>query len=114
MAKKNKNKSNSELIREINHEVQLAWRLLRDPRVPSYLKVGIPAVTALYVLVPFDFIPDFIPVLGQIDDIAAIVLGLRLFIQLAPKDVVAEHEAALSGKVKANKEEVVDADYRVK
>jgi len=114
MVKKSKGKSNSDLIKEISHEVRLAWHLLRDPRVPSYLKVSIPAVTALYVLVPFDFIPDFIPVLGQIDDVAAIVLGIRLFIQLAPKEVVAEHEAALSGKVTVDEQEVVDADYRVK
>ncbi len=112
-----KKKSNSEFIQEISHDVQLAWRLLRDPRVPTYLKVSIPAVAALYVILPLDIIPDMLPIIGQLDDLAVIILGIRLFIQLAPKEVVAEHETALRRSSKSDKKEnekVIDADYQVK
>ncbi|HUS14116.1 MAG TPA: YkvA family protein [Chloroflexia bacterium] len=74
---------------------QLTWRLLQDDRVSTLLKVAIPLVVALYFVMPFDVIPDFIPVLGQLDDIGVILLGMTLFINLAPRDVVNEHRLAL-------------------
>ena len=75
--------------------VQLVWRLLQDDRVPTLLKVAIPLVVAVYFISPLDLIPDFIPVLGQLDDLGVILLGMTLFIQLAPREVVNEHRLAL-------------------
>jgi uncharacterized membrane protein YkvA (DUF1232 family) len=66
---------------------------LRDPRVPWYAKaVGVGVVA--YALSPIDLIPDFIPVLGQIDDLVLVPLGLLLVARLIPADILAEHRAA--------------------
>ncbi|MGI8589223.1 MAG: YkvA family protein [Chloroflexia bacterium] len=74
---------------------RLTWRLLQDDRVPTVLKVVIPLVVAVYFISPLDLIPDFIPVLGQLDDLGVILLGTSLLIHLAPRDVVNEHRASL-------------------
>jgi uncharacterized membrane protein YkvA (DUF1232 family) len=66
---------------------------LRDPRVPWYAKaVGVGVVA--YAMSPIDLIPDFIPVLGQIDDLVLVPLGLLLVARLIPADILAEHRAA--------------------
>src|ERR1700737_3253345 len=49
-----------------------------------------------YVVLPIDLIPDFVPVLGQLDDLAVVLLGLDLFIRSAPPDIVEEHLARIS------------------
>ena len=69
---------------------RLVWRLLSDGRVPAGLKLLIPGAL-LYILLPIDFVPDFIPGLGQLDDIAIILLALRLFVALSPRQLVEEH-----------------------
>ncbi len=91
---------------------RLAWRLLLDPRVATLAKIGIPVLAGLYVLSPVDLIPDVIPVVGQLDDLAVVALAIRLFIALAPPAVVAEHRANLAGAAPAD-QDAVDADYRV-
>ncbi|MCZ7668954.1 MAG: DUF1232 domain-containing protein [Chloroflexi bacterium] len=58
-------------------------RLIRDPEVPIYLKV-VPFVGLLYVIMPIDLITDFAPVIGQLDDITALIVGAKVFIELAP------------------------------
>ena len=73
---------------------RLALRLLRDGRVPLYAKL-VMAAAVFYALSPLDFVPDFIPVLGQLDDVAVLALGLQAFIKLCPDEVVEEHETAL-------------------
>src|SRR5437762_7411113 len=74
---------------------QLVYRLYRDERVPALLKAAVPLGVALYFIMPLDLIPDFIPVLGQLDDLAVAVLAMSLFINLAPQPVVDEHRRAL-------------------
>lgn len=71
------------------------WGLLRDGRVPPRQKLILVGIVG-YLLVPFDIIPDFIPVVGQLDDLAVVLLGLDLFIRTAPADVVDEHLARIS------------------
>ena len=70
-------------------DIQLAWKLIRDPRVPLRLK-AIPWLVGVYIISPFDLI-GFIPILGQLDDLAILILGIRLFIRLAPQPVVQEY-----------------------
>ena len=72
-------------------ELQVVWRIFRDPRVPRNIKI-LPVLLALYVILPFDLIPGFIPILGQLDDLIIVLFGLRLFVQLSPQDVVAEYK----------------------
>ena len=59
-------------FRSILDNAQLVWRLLQDDRVSTVLKVAIPLAVAVYFIMPFDLLPDFIPGLGQLDDIGVI------------------------------------------
>ncbi len=61
----------------------------RQPRVPWYAKALAPLVVG-YALSPIDLIPDFIPVLGYLDDLVLIPLGVMLVMRLIPADVLAE------------------------
>ncbi len=85
------------MIRAIFEQVELTWRLLRDPRVPALTK-AIPIGALIYVLSPFDLIPDFILGLGQIDDIGLLLASIRLFESASPEDVVREHKDDMKRK----------------
>lgn len=74
--------------------VKLYWRLFTDRRVSLLAKAVLLAAIA-YVILPWDFVPEYIPFLGEIDDIVVIVLGLRGFITLCPRGIVREHVAAI-------------------
>ncbi len=76
--------------REMWRQARLAWYLVRSPEVPLYLKL-LPALAVVYVLLPTDFIPDVFPVLGQLDDVTALLVGAKVFIELAPQEVVAQY-----------------------
>lgn len=65
---------------------------VRDPRVPWYAKVAAACVVA-YALSPIDLIPDFIPVLGYLDDLVLVPLGVWLVVRLIPADVLVECRA---------------------
>jgi uncharacterized membrane protein YkvA (DUF1232 family) len=71
------------------HAVDLASR---DPRVPWYAKLVALLVVA-YALSPIDLIPDFIPVIGYLDDLMLMPLGVLLVIHLVPSGIMAEHLA---------------------
>jgi uncharacterized membrane protein YkvA (DUF1232 family) len=75
---------------------RIAWRLLWDGRVPLSTKI-IPLLVGLYILSPIDIIPDFIPGLGQIDDLALFLIGVQAFIAMSPKDLVARFRAEING-----------------
>ena len=64
----------------------------RDPRVPWYAKV-IGIAVAAYAASPIDLIPDFIPVIGYLDDLVIVPLGIALVIKLIPPEIMAEHRA---------------------
>ena len=74
---------------------RLALRLLRDPRVPIAAKV-IFGAAVVYMLSPLDIAPDWLPVLGQADDLVVLLAGVNLFLRACPKWLVEEHEDALS------------------
>jgi uncharacterized membrane protein YkvA (DUF1232 family) len=67
----------------------LIWALLRDPRVPASRKAVL-GLAAGYVLLGRDLIPDDIPLLGGIDDLAVVVLAVELFFDGVPEDVLQE------------------------
>jgi uncharacterized membrane protein YkvA (DUF1232 family) len=66
---------------EVVAQVRLVWRLLNDPDVPIWLKL-IPPLAILYLISPVDILPDPILGLGQLDDAAVILLGLKLFVEM--------------------------------
>ena len=79
--------------RELKTEVTALYFAARHPRTPWYAKALILAIVA-YALSPIDLIPDFIPVLGLLDDALLIPLGLWLFVKLLPDGLIDEHRAA--------------------
>src|SRR5438445_9945018 len=86
--------------RAIKRDVVAVWIAARDPRVPWYAK-ALALLVAAYALSPIDLIPDFIPVLGQLDDLIIVPLGILLVIKLIPAELMAEFReqaASLEGK----------------
>jgi len=77
-------------FREVWQQARLVYALLRDPEVPFYLKL-LPFTAVLYLLFPFDLIPDLLPGLGQLDDLTVLFVGAKVFVELAPPHVVARH-----------------------
>ncbi len=75
----------------LRHIARLLWRLLRDGRVPIYLK-GMLGIAILYVLSPLDLIPESVALMfGLVDDLAIVMAGVNWFLRLAPQDAVDEH-----------------------
>jgi uncharacterized membrane protein YkvA (DUF1232 family) len=70
--------------------IVLCSRLLRDPRVPRRKKVMLVALTG-YLALPFDLVPDFIPVVGQLDDVVIVALVLRSLLRGGGEALVREH-----------------------
>jgi uncharacterized membrane protein YkvA (DUF1232 family) len=77
----------------IRRDVHALYLAALDPRVPWYAKAVAIVVTA-YALSPIDLIPDFIPVLGYLDDLVIVPLGILLAVKLIPAAIMAEHRAA--------------------
>jgi uncharacterized membrane protein YkvA (DUF1232 family) len=77
-------------LRRLLRQARLVWCLLWDRRVPLWLKV-IPFLSLVYLAIPADIVPDVLVGLGQLDDVAVIALGCRLFLELSPSAVVQEH-----------------------
>jgi uncharacterized membrane protein YkvA (DUF1232 family) len=69
--------------------VTLLRSLSRDPRVPASAKIAL-AVAALWVLSPIDLIPEFLPVIGPLDDVVVVALALRYAGRRVPRDVLLE------------------------
>jgi uncharacterized membrane protein YkvA (DUF1232 family) len=79
-------------IKRDAHAISLA---ARDPRVPWYAK-ALAFCVAGYALSPIDLIPDFVPILGYLDDVVIVPLGILAVVKLIPSNILAEHRAAAS------------------
>ena len=89
-----------ERARHLKTETHALCLAYKDPRVPWYAKVFLAGIIA-YALSPIDLIPDFIPVLGYLDDLVILPLGMTLALRMIPPDVLSEcREAARSAHVK--------------
>lgn len=75
-------------------KLRLALGLVGDRRVPWLARLLLPALV-LYLAMPVDIIPDFIPVIGYLDDALVLVIGVSLFLRLTPRSVLEEHLTAL-------------------
>lgn len=93
--------------------LRLVWRLLNDPRVPGLSKLIIPGAIA-YVLSPIDLIPDMILGLGQLDDVAIVMLGIALFIELCPRKIVEAHRRAIAAEAgtSVTSDNVIEGSFR--
>jgi uncharacterized membrane protein YkvA (DUF1232 family) len=74
--------------RRLQAETLALWFAARDDRTPWYAKLFVAAVVA-YALSPIDLIPDFVPVLGLLDDVILIPLGVAAALRMIPADVMA-------------------------
>lgn len=74
---------------DLKIELLAVWFAYRDPRTPWYAKIWA-ALVAGYAFSPIDLIPDFIPIIGYLDDAIIVPLGLIIAIKLIPKDVMAD------------------------
>jgi len=81
--------------RNIKRDVHAVWLAARDPRVPLQVKL-LALVIAAYAVSPVDLIPDFIPVLGYLDDLIIVPLGIWLVVRLVPPDIMDEHRGGAS------------------
>ncbi|MFN2105598.1 MAG: YkvA family protein, partial [Candidatus Promineifilaceae bacterium] len=84
--------SNNDLgfFAELWQQAKLVGQLMLDRNVPIYLKL-LPVAAIAYIISPFDFIPDVIPGLGQLDDLGILLIGAKIFIEMAPSDIVAQY-----------------------
>jgi uncharacterized membrane protein YkvA (DUF1232 family) len=80
------------LIWKLPMYARVIWGLFRDPRTPLPLK-GLLGAALAYLVMPFDLIPDAIPIIGQADDLTVLMLVLDLFIANAPRQVREEQVA---------------------
>lgn len=78
--------------RQIKQDVVAVYFAARDPRTPLLARV-LALLVAAYALSPIDLIPDFIPVLGYLDDLLIVPLGLLVVIRLLPPEVLADARA---------------------
>ncbi len=86
-----------ETVRKLPTYARLIWGLARDPRVPVRQKAVLGGIAA-YLAFPIDIIPDFLPVIGELDDLAVLIIGLDWFIKNAPPEVVEEHMAKIAAR----------------
>ena len=102
-------------LRSLILQARLALRLVREPRVPMLLKV-VPVLAILYVVSPIDFVPDFIPGLGQLDDLGIILAALELFVRLCPSGPHAFHHEAIAQRRRyspmTSTDDVIEAEWR--
>jgi len=83
------------VLRTLFSHVRLAVRLMREPAVPLAAK-AVPVLAALYVISPLDFVPDVVPLLGQLDDLGIILIALEAFLRLCPSAALMFHRGAIA------------------
>jgi uncharacterized membrane protein YkvA (DUF1232 family) len=103
------------MLRTLVSHVRVTLRLLREPRVPFVFKL-IPVLAAGYVISPLDFVPDVLPIIGQLDDIGIVFIALEAFLRFSPVEAVEFHRAAVAEGRRFSPMppggDVIDAEFR--
>jgi uncharacterized membrane protein YkvA (DUF1232 family) len=105
------------IFRTLFSSVRLAIRLLREPQV-GLLAKAVPVLGVAYVISPLDFVPDVLPIIGELDDLAIVLIVLQLFLRLCPTDAVSFHRSAIedgrrySPMPAPTSGDVIDAEWR--
>jgi uncharacterized membrane protein YkvA (DUF1232 family) len=98
---------------ELIKRLRLVWLLFMDSRVPVWVKSVLP-ISLLYLISPVDFLPGAVfPVVGSLDDLGVILLGMALFVKLSPQEIVQYYENLLEYGDLYSDDETVDTTYRV-
>jgi uncharacterized membrane protein YkvA (DUF1232 family) len=85
-----------------SQKVALAVGLMRDERLPTGLRL-LPPLLILYLALPLDLIPDFIPVIGQVDDVMVLLIGGALLVKFAPVGLLDERISQLEAAAAGNR-----------
>ncbi len=88
--------------KRLKTEVYALYLASKHPRTPWYAKV-LAALIIGYALSPIDLIPDFIPVLGYLDDLVLVPLGIALLVKIIPKDILDECRAKAAADLSKRK-----------
>jgi uncharacterized membrane protein YkvA (DUF1232 family) len=86
------------IARKLKNELKVYNLVLKDPRTPKSAKLLL-WIAVGYALLPFDIIPDFIPVLGQLDDLIIVPALVIIALKLVPKDVVENCRAKVNSGI---------------
>ena len=84
----------------LRDKLRLALGLMREPRIPLVLRL-VPPALVLYLATPIDVIPDFIPVIGHLDDALILLLGVAVLLRFTPRAVLEEHVARLEAEAQS-------------
>jgi uncharacterized membrane protein YkvA (DUF1232 family) len=84
------------LFTRFRKEVVMFWHVMRHPQTPTKAKLAA-LLAVIYVVSPIDLIPDFIPVLGWLDDVGMVTLLLSIAYKLLPKDLYESLRAKVDG-----------------
>lgn len=104
-------KTITNLLRESGKGRMLLWQLFTSAKVPLWVK-AIPVLSILYFFSPFDVL--LIPFLGPLDDIAILIIGAKLFIELCPQELVDQLRDEINyGTSTDDDGEVIDATYHI-
>src|SRR5687768_4587014 len=79
-------------------QLLLTWRLAKDPRVPARVKLILPA-PLIYFFTPINLVFEWVPLIGQLDDIGVVMLAVGAFLKACPRWLVAEHAARLENEM---------------
>ena len=88
-----RNRRNPSLVDRLRINAHAVWLAARDERTPWYAR-AFGLLIAAYALSPIDLIPDFIPILGLLDDAIILPAGIWLFLKMLPPNLFEEHRAA--------------------
>lgn len=91
-----------EKARQLEVEVYALYLAYGDPRVPLYARVFTACVVA-YAFSPIDLIPDFIPIIGYLDDLILIPLGIKIALSMIPAEVMTESREKARGLILQSK-----------
>lgn len=89
-----------QVLRHVPSFAKLYWRLFRDRRVTLLPKVLL-VLIAVYLFSPLDVVPEFVPIVGAMDDLVVGLAGLWVFVRLCPPAVVREHVRAIAAAAEA-------------
>jgi uncharacterized membrane protein YkvA (DUF1232 family) len=97
-----------ERVKALEREVYALYLAFRDPRIPWYVKAAMAAVVG-YALSPVDLIPDFIPIIGLLDDLILVPLGIALVIRMTPREVLEDCRRRAEAELASKKPKIVAA-----
>ena len=97
-----------EWAHRLKRDIYALYLAARDPRVPWYAK-ALAALVAAYALSPIDAIPDFIPVLGYLDDLVLLPLGIKAAIWMIPDEVMADLRMQAEERIQVQPRSVIGA-----